>query len=125
MSAAVFEAKYLGTHFSVFPDRVDWRIMSMSHSVPIASIASVELPPLHNGVHLLTTGGKRYTLTTGPKHKRPLHDAIVGQLAKARETSGATATSNLDELKKLAELRDAGVVTKEEFEAKKKTLLSE
>jgi len=125
MPAAVFEAKYMGTHISVFPDRVDWKVLSMSHSVPIASIASVELPPLYNGIHLLTTGGKSYTLPTGRKHKRPLHDAIVGQLALARGSAGATAPSYLDELKKLAELRDAGVVTKEEFESKKKELLAE
>lgn len=34
-----------------------------------------------------------------------------------------TAPDNLDQLKKLAELRDAGVVSEEEFEAKKKQLL--
>ncbi|MFO0702957.1 MAG: SHOCT domain-containing protein [Candidatus Andersenbacteria bacterium] len=123
MPAAIFEAKYLGAHISVFPDRVDWKVLSMSHSVPIASIASVELPPLYNGIHVLTTGGKRYTLPTGRKHKRPLHDAIVGQLAQARGSTGATPASSLDELKKLAELHDAGVVTEEEFQAKKKELL--
>lgn len=35
----------------------------------------------------------------------------------------AAQPSYLDELKKLAELRDAGIVTEEEFEAKKKQLL--
>lgn len=36
---------------------------------------------------------------------------------------GGTKTSNLDELEKLAALRDKGIVTEEEFEAKKKQLL--
>jgi len=35
----------------------------------------------------------------------------------------ATAASNADELKKLAELRDSGVLTAEEFEAQKRKLL--
>lgn len=34
-----------------------------------------------------------------------------------------TSISSIDEIKKLAELRDAGIVTEEEFQAKKRTLL--
>ena len=34
-----------------------------------------------------------------------------------------TTTSNADELKKYAELRDKGIITEEEFESKKKKLL--
>jgi hypothetical protein len=36
---------------------------------------------------------------------------------------GSAAPSYLDELEKLAELRDKGIITDEEFEAKKKSLL--
>jgi hypothetical protein len=36
---------------------------------------------------------------------------------------GETKSSNLDELKKLAKLRDKGIITEEEFNAKKKQLL--
>ena len=34
-----------------------------------------------------------------------------------------TTTSNADELKKYAELRDQGIITEEEFQSKKKKLL--
>ena len=34
-----------------------------------------------------------------------------------------TTTSNADELKKYAELRDKGIITEEEFQSKKKKLL--
>jgi len=34
-----------------------------------------------------------------------------------------TTTSNADELKKYAELRDQGIITEEEFQSKKKSLL--
>ena len=34
-----------------------------------------------------------------------------------------TQTSNMDELEKLARLRDKGIISEEEFEAKKKQLL--
>jgi len=37
--------------------------------------------------------------------------------------NGKTKLSNLDELEKLAGLRDKGIITEEEFNAKKKQLL--
>lgn len=53
-------------------------------------------------------------------------DAAPAAAAPAAPAAAAPATAqpdNLDQLKKLAELRDAGIVTEEEFEAKKKQLL--
>ena len=123
MIEPTFQTRYLGTHIFVYADRVDWKVLGKSHSIPIASIASVDLPPLYNGIHVHTTGGKRYILPTGRKQKQPLRDAIVEQLAKTSGTPIVAATSNLDELKKLAQLKAAGVVTQEEFDAKKKELL--
>lgn len=42
---------------------------------------------------------------------------------KAAQTAPATSTSAADELKKFKELLDSGVITQEEFDAKKKQLL--
>jgi len=50
-----------------------------------------------------------------------LKDAIDRKMALT--TEGVAKTSNLDDLEKLAGLRDKGVITEEEFEAKKKQLL--
>ena len=49
--------------------------------------------------------------------------AIIEERIEA-SLGGAPATSNLDELKKLAELKEAGVITEDEFEKKKKELLN-
>ena len=48
-----------------------------------------------------------------------LRDAVQVRLAK----SGSGTSSSADEIEKLASLRDKGIVTEEEFEAKKKQLL--
>lgn len=45
------------------------------------------------------------------------------EAAKAAETPAAPAASSMDELKKLKELLDMGIITQEEFDAKKKQLL--
>lgn len=51
---------------------------------------------------------------------------IEEKLSSVPETSTTiiqNQSSNLDELEKLANLRDKGIITQEEFEAKKKQLL--
>lgn len=56
-----------------------------------------------------------------------LRDAVEEQLSSFKDTTSGnvimTQTSNMDELEKLAGLLDKGIITKEEFEAKKKQLL--
>lgn len=49
--------------------------------------------------------------------------AALGSAAPAADESPANDTSYLDELEKLADLRDKGILTEDEFEAKKKDLL--
>jgi cytochrome c-type biogenesis protein CcmH/NrfG len=49
--------------------------------------------------------------------------AALGSTPAAAANPPADETSYLDELEKLAELRDKGIITEEEFEAKKKVLL--
>ena len=50
-------------------------------------------------------------------------DEEFKQMQEAAEKPAATAISAADELKKFKELLDAGVITQEEFDAKKKQLL--
>lgn len=49
--------------------------------------------------------------------------SLLGELQGNEETSKTTPTSNADELKKYKELLDMGIITQEEFDAKKKELL--
>ena len=58
--------------------------------------------------------------------QRIINEGISSRLpgqAPAIPGAPAVAISPLDEIKKLAELRDAGLITEEEFQAKKKKLL--
>lgn len=50
-----------------------------------------------------------------------IKEAIEKKIASMEK--GETKSSNLDELEKLAELKDKGIITEEEFTAKKKKLL--
>jgi hypothetical protein len=52
--------------------------------------------------------------------KEPLDENDQTYLA---EYEGSEDTSYLDELERLGQLRDEGIITKEEFQAKKKELL--
>ncbi|MGZ4422428.1 MAG: SHOCT domain-containing protein [Gaiellaceae bacterium] len=60
---------------------------------------------------------ERSSATTPGKHRRPSHGSLAEQL---RVTSGDIP----DQIRKLGELRDSGVLSAEEFEAKKTELLS-
>ena len=59
------------------------------------------------------------------KHCRSVANTFINAVkVKATETSvSAAPVSEADELKKYAELKDQGIITEEEFQAKKKKLL--
>ena len=82
--------------------------------------------------------GKSFTVSSASgkisfsaiKNRNEIHEIVSKLLVdrqKQTETSAtvasAPATSNADELKKYKELLDSGVITQEEFDAKKKQLL--
>jgi hypothetical protein len=57
------------------------------------------------------------------KQMRDDSDQEASGNAPAQEAQGSAEPSYLDELERLAQLKDAGVITKEEFETKKQQLL--
>ena len=57
------------------------------------------------------------------KQYRDDSDQEVVEKAPAQEGEGAGESSYIDDLERLAKLRDDGVITDEDFEAKKKQLL--
>lgn len=61
-----------------------------------------------------------------PKLAEELYNLIMENISKNRNSNGAIiqSSSNLDELKKLAELRDSGVINEKEFEEQKHRLLN-
>lgn len=56
-------------------------------------------------------------------HSSDLTDATEEDIRRAANGNGNSAVSSADELKKFKELLDSGVITQEEFDAKKKQLL--
>ncbi len=57
------------------------------------------------------------------KQIRDESDQEIVENSPAQESQGADEPSYLDELERLAQLKDQGVITKEEYEDKKKQLL--
>ena len=57
------------------------------------------------------------------KQYRDANDQEIGEDTPAGESQGTSEPSYLDELERLAKLKDEGVITKEEFETKKQQLL--
>lgn len=101
--------------------------------LPMDSVSAVAVIPLSKGISVSTSSGSisfRYI-----KNAEEIHECI-NQLLIARqqtqteekrtsstENTVAVAQDKYDELKKLKDLLDMGVITPEEFDAKKKQLL--
>ncbi len=67
-----------------------------------------------------------YSFKSGDSRLKSFYDLIrekIDMINTTQETNVVSEISPMDELKKLAELRDMGIVTEEEFELKKKQLL--
>ena len=96
-----------------------------SVDLPLDSISSVGSSWL-KGVAVATSSGKiSFILLKNAKqiHKEITTLLIDRQNKKKQEQPVIVPTSNADELKKYKELLDSGIITQEEFDAKKKQLL--
>ena len=94
--------------------------------LPLDSVSSVGTG--HNKIAVATSSGK--IVFWGIKNYEEIHKSLSALLVERQNKTSATTTikqeipqSNADELKKYKELLDSGVITQEEFDAKKKQLL--
>ena len=111
--------------------------------IPIRHVTAVQLKPagpLVNGFIQFSLGGGnerrstfgRQTMDAGgdensvvfTRKQQPAFDVLRAAVEAAMALASAPTVDPMDQLRKLAELRDAGVVTGAEFEAKKTELLS-
>ena len=95
--------------------------------LPLDSISSVGLSSLH-GISVGTSSGRiSFVLIMNNRDiHNSINDLLIHRQKKNSEPttpSVASSTFNADELKKFKELLDMGVITQEEFDAKKKQLL--
>jgi hypothetical protein len=117
----LFKNSYLGFWVKVYNNRVEFKSGVGSKSIPINEIASIQVPMMGMwNITLETTGGKKYSIPTNKK--KEVQKAIYD--AQASLAGGITTkTTSADEIAKYNDLKEKGVITKEEFEQKKKQLL--
>lgn len=95
--------------------------------LPLDSISSIGTSSL-GGIYFGTSSGKIHFKFM--KNKNQIHSAINNILIERQNSEKATyeenvasSISNADEIKKFKDLLDLGIITQEEFDAKKKQLL--
>ena len=112
---------YKTGNVSVYKDKIVLNLIVSKTVIPISQISSVDGGnPMLGKVFVETTGGKRYGL--------PIFITARGKFLEAVDKARSSLTSdsskrNLDELERLADLRDKKIITEEDFNNKKKQIL--
>ena len=130
---------YVTTHLRfktrVFINRIEYSGSFGKNVIPIEQIAWVKLRAGGTGVILETVEGKRIVMVIKPADRLNFAEAIikVQSMQPKKEKFKDTKTVRLDqlekmeegidEIEKLARLLDKGILTQEEFDAKKKQIL--
>lgn len=99
-----------------------------SNKYPLSSITAVtiENPMLGTNFVAITIGGgekKILEIVTGKQDAIAFGD-LINSLINQKASDNSAPISAADELKKFKELFDMGIITQEEFDAKKKQLLA-
>ena len=100
------------------------------HSIPLKRVQAVSA---HQGFILgkivVETGGKRTIIDNAEKSTvqkfAELANQLIQDIVDAEDAPVASEESNLDKLKKLGELKEAGVITEKEFTEQKTKLLKD
>jgi hypothetical protein len=92
---------------------------------PYSSISSLEMGKglMGHKISFFASGNKVSMKWINTGDINTFIEFVKKNIGKKSESPAAASTSNADELKKFAELRDAGILTDEEFNAKKKQIL--
>jgi hypothetical protein len=118
----IYQTSNMGFWIKVYPNRIDFKSGVGSQSIPINQIASVQLAGIGvMKITLETTGGKTYSIPTNKK--KEVQEAIYNTQTRLAGSS-QHQTGIADEITKLNELKEKGIITLEEFDKKKKELLS-
>lgn len=117
----LFETSYVGFWIKVFSNRVSFKAGVGSQSIPINQIASVELAMMGIWkITLETTGGKKYAI---PTHKKKEVQQAIYEAQSHFSGNGKASGDVSDEIVKLNDLKEKGILSQEEFDQKKKQLL--
>ncbi len=112
---AIFEDKVVQTRKSI--------LNSSLEEIPMKNISSVEISTgLIPTVNVYTSGNTltfRADVLQGPKFVEVLREC----LANRSDSKSGSVTSDVDQIEKLATLMEKGLLTREEFDKKKRDLL--
>jgi len=100
-------------------------------SIPLKSITSIERKSTlgHHTIRMHTSHDDLAFKCVNKEHNDRLIEAIENGRCSSDEkpvsVASTSSESNIDKIKKLAELKDAGILTDQEFEEKKAQLLAD
>lgn len=121
----LFETNYLGSWIKVYSNRIVFKMLAGENSIPITEVSSIQLGMMgYMQITIETTGGKKYKIPC--IKKKEVKNAIY-QAQEAFNPSSNNSSSNVsiaDELTKLTQLKEQGVLSEQEFIKQKEKLLS-
>ena len=111
---------------TVTPNRVYGRTMLSEVSLPMDSVTMTRKSGMKN--LRVESPSENFVFSLGnAKVRDEIYNVINQQISERQNNKGnvtvVNSASNADELKKYKDLLDAGIITQEEFDAKKKQLL--
>lgn len=123
----IYETKLLGSSVRVFTDHIEHKagLGSGIQMIPISQIAGLKVGNwLANHLMIETTGGRKYTIVTNKKEN--IAEAIrQAQRELWSQPSGhQVVASCADELAKLALLRAQGILSDQEFDRQKMSVMA-
>lgn len=131
----LYEAAHMNFRTKVFINRVEYSGSFGKVVLPIEQIVWIKVRHGGTGVILETTEGKRVVMVVKQADRLPFVDAVMKVQAmqpkrgKFKDTQTVRIDKleqfgeGIDEIEKLAKLYDKGILSHEEFEAKKKQIL--
>lgn len=134
-SVALYVTNYLKFKTRVYINRIEYSGSFGKNILPIEDVAWIKLRYGGTGVIIETTQGKRVVMVIKPAERLAFTEAVmkVQSLQPKRAKFIDTQTVRLDqleelgegidEIEKLAKMFEKGILTQEEFEAKKKQIL--
>jgi len=117
----LYKTSHLYYWLNVYKNRVELKVGLGVQNIPLNQIASVQFSAVRGKVTIETTGGKKYDMLT--LKGKEVQEAILNAQANFSNTSGSSNISSTDEVTKLHDLKEKGIITQEEFDHKKKQLL--
>jgi len=131
----IFSTEHMNFRTKVYINRIEYMGSFGKIVIPVNKVGWIKIRVAGTGIIVETTTNKRVVMIVKPKDRIRLCDAIMrvqeinierGKVAAVRGTSGADLerlSVSIDELEKLAKLKDKGIITEKEFLAKKRQLL--